>query len=108
MGIARLGGIASNGSGDLFVAFATGNRGLPGPTLKPGSRIVHDLRMLDDARITPLFQAAVEAVEEAIVNAMLVATTMTGADGITAHGLDGERVVEIMARYGQGPKARLA
>ena len=44
--------------------------------------------------------------EEAIVNALLVAGTMTGADGITAHGLDGERVVEIMARYGRGPKAQ--
>ena len=64
--------------------------------------------MLDDARITPLFQAAVEAVEEAIVNALLVAGTMTGADGITAHGLDGERVVEIMARFGRGPQARPA
>ena len=105
LGIARMGGIASTGSGDIFIAFATGNRGLPGPALVPAARIVHDVRMLDDARITPLFQAAVEAVEEAIVNALLVAETMTGADGITAHGLDGERVVEIMARYGRGPKA---
>jgi L-aminopeptidase/D-esterase-like protein len=62
--------------------------------------------MVDDGRMTPLFQAAVEAVEEAIVNALLVAGTMTGADGITAHGLDGERVVEIMARHGRGPKAQ--
>jgi D-aminopeptidase len=56
--------------------------------------------------MTPLFQAALEAVEEAIVNALLTAGTMTGADGITAHGLQGERVVEIMARYGRGPSAR--
>jgi len=62
--------------------------------------------MVDDGRMTPLFQAAVEAVEEAIVNALLVAGTMTGADGITAHGLDGERVVEIMASHGRGPKAQ--
>jgi D-aminopeptidase len=108
LGIARMGGIASTGSGDIFIAFATGNRGLPGPALMPATPIVHDVRMLDDARITPLFQAAVEAVEEAIVNAMLVAETMTGADGITAHGLDGERVVEIMARYGRGPKTQPA
>jgi len=108
LGIARMGGIASTGSGDIFIAFATGNRGLPGPTPMPVSRIVHDVRMLDDSRITPLFQATVEAVEEAIANAMLVAETMTGADGITAHGLDGERVVEIMARYGRGPKVRPA
>ncbi len=108
LGIARMGGIASSESGDLFIAFATGNRGLPGPSLVPAPRAVHDIRMLDDTRITPLFQAAVEAVEEAIVNALLVAETMTGSDGITAHGLDGERVVEIMARHGRGPRARRA
>jgi D-aminopeptidase len=64
--------------------------------------------MVDDGAITPLFQAAVEAVEEAVVNALLCAGTMTGADGITAPGLDGERVVEIMARFGRGPLARPA
>ena len=102
-----MGGIASTGSGDIFIAFATGNRGLPGPepTRPPGAPVAIDVRMLDDTRITPLFQAAVEAVEEAIVNALLTAGTMTGADGITAHGLDGERVVEIMARFGRGPRA---
>jgi len=109
-GLARMGSIASTGSGDIFIAFATGNRGLPGPetTPRPGAPTAIDVRMLDDARITPLFQAAVEAVEGAIVNALLVAQTMTGADGITAHGLDGDRVVEIMARHGRGPKARPA
>ncbi len=108
LGIARMGGIASTGSGDLFLAFATANRGLPGPASEPapGSPIERTVRMLDDTRITPLFQAAVEAVEEAIVNALLVAETMTGADGITAYGLDGDRVVEIMARHGRGPRAR--
>jgi D-aminopeptidase len=106
LGIARMGGIASTGSGDIFIAFATGNRGLPGPAVSPAPAAVHEVRMVDDGRMTPLFQAAVEAVEEAIVNVLLTAGTMTGADGITAHGLDGERVVEIMARYGRGPKAQ--
>ncbi len=64
--------------------------------------------MVEDTRMTPLFQAAVEATEEAIVNALLAAGTMTGADGITAHGLDGGRVVEIMARHRRGPGARTA
>jgi len=64
--------------------------------------------MVEDARMTPLFQAAVEATEEAIVNALLTAGTMTGADGVTAQGLDGERLVEIMARFGRGPAARSA
>jgi len=108
LGLARMGSVASTGSGDIFIAFATGNRGLPGPQPMPVPPAVHDVRMVDDGRMTLLFQAAVEAVEEAIVNALLTAGTMTGADGITAHGLDGDRVVEIMARYGRGPKARPA
>jgi D-aminopeptidase len=108
LGIARMGGIASTSSGDIFIAFATGNRGLPGaaPDEAPDPRAVIDVRMVEDARMTPLFHAAVEATEEAIVNALLTAGTMTGADGITAYGLDGARVVEIMARHGRGPAAR--
>ena len=110
LGIARMGGIASTSSGDIFIAFATGNRGLPGaaPDGEPDPRQVLHVRMVEDARMTPLFQAAVEATEEAISNALLTAGTMTGADGITAHGLDGARVVEIMARHGRGPAARPA
>jgi D-aminopeptidase len=110
LGLARMGSVASTTSGDLFIAFSTGNRGLPGPETspRPGAPVAIDVQMLDDTRITPLFQAAVEAVEEAIVNALLTAGTMTGADGITAHGLDGARVVEIMARHGRGPTARPA
>ena len=105
LGIARIGGIGSTSSGEIFVAFATGNRGLPEAALEPDPRRVIDVRMVEDTRMTALFQAAVEATEEAIVNALLTAGTMTGADGITAHGLDGERVVDIMARHGRGPKA---
>ena len=105
LGIARMGGLASTTSGDIFLAFATGNRGLPEAAIEPGPRITVDVRMLDDARMTPLFLAAIEATEEAITNALLVARTTTGANGITAYGLDGERVVEIMGRYGRGPQA---
>ncbi len=105
LGIARMGSIAADSSGDIFLAFATGNRGLPGAAILPAPRPVVAVRMLDDARISELFRATVEATEEAVVNALLTAGTMTGADGITAHGLEGERVVEIMARYGRGPKS---
>jgi len=108
LGIARMGGIGATSSGDIFIAFATGNRGLPEAAPEPDPRRVIDVRMVEDSRMTPLFQAAVEATEEAIVNALLTAGTMTGADGITAHGLDGERVIEIMAQYGRGPRARSA
>jgi D-aminopeptidase len=57
--------------------------------------------MLSLACIDPLFEAAVEATEEAILNAMLQAETMTGRDGVTAHALDGERLVELLDRYGR-------
>ncbi len=105
LGVARMGGIASASSGDIFLAFATGNRGLPEAAADPGPRLTVDIRMVDDAHLTPLFLAAVEATEEAITNALLTARTTTGANGVTAHGLDGERVVDIMARYGRGPRA---
>ena len=104
LGIARMGGIAAHGSGDLFLAFATGNRGLTSPDLGIRGRTAIDVRMLDDGAVTPLFQAAVEATEAAIVNALLAARTMTGRDGITAHALPRERLTEVLARYGRGPQ----
>jgi len=105
LGLARLGSIAGNSSGDLFLAFATGNRDLPRASLDADPRRELTIRYLNDTTLDPLYQGAVEATEEAIVNALLTAGAMTGCDGITAHGLDGERVVEIMARYGRGPRA---
>ena len=95
LGLGRLGSIASNSSGDLFLAFATGNRGLDatGTTLA--------VRMVADSAIDPLFEATVEATEEAVVNAMLAAETMTGRDGITAHALDADRLVAVMRANGR-------
>jgi D-aminopeptidase len=55
--------------------------------------------MLSLSYIDPLFQATVEATEEAILNAMLGAETMEGRDGVVVHGLDGQRLVEILDRY---------
>jgi D-aminopeptidase len=104
LGIARMGGIASHGSGDLILAFATGNRGLSKSAGERDANLTVDVRMVVDRGITPLFQAAVEATEAAIVNALLAAETMSGRDGITAHALGHERLVDIMARYGRGPK----
>jgi len=95
LGLGRLGSIASNSSGDLFLAFATGNRGLDatGTTLA--------VRMVADSAIDPLFEATVEATEEAVVNAMLAAETMTGRDGITAHALNADRLVAVMRANGR-------
>jgi D-aminopeptidase len=96
LGLGRLGSFASNSSGDLFLAFANGNRGLT-----DASSATVALRMLSDDAIDPLFEATVEATEEAVVNALVAAETMTGRDGITAHALPHDRLVEVMRRHGR-------
>ena len=88
VGLARMGGGLDDGSGDIFLAFATGNRGLPGAVLDRDVPQTVPVRMLPNGRMTPLFHAAAEATEAAILNALLSATTVTGRDGVTAHGLE--------------------
>jgi D-aminopeptidase len=105
LGLGRMGSYASHGSGDLFIAFATGNRGLSRTARERDPRQVVETRMVVDRAISPLFQAAVEATEAAIVNALLSAETLTGRDGITAHAVDHERLLDVMARHGRGPRA---
>jgi D-aminopeptidase len=58
---------------------------------------------LPDEAITSLFWATIEATEEAILNALVAADTMVGHDGITAHALPHDRLVEVMTKYGRGP-----
>ena len=105
LGLGRMGSIASHGSGDLFIAFATGNRGLGVMGTQKDPRRTIEARMVVDKAISPLFQAAIEATEAAVVNALLAAETLTGRDGITAHALDHDRLLDVMARYGRGPRA---
>ncbi len=93
LGMGRLGSYASNSSGDLFLAFSTANAGAAKPEGTPS------LTMLPNERIDPLFRATIEATEEAVVNAMLAAQTMTGADGIRVFGLPGDRVVQALRKY---------
>ena len=93
LGLGRLGSFAGNSSGDLFLAFSTANAGAAKPDGTPS------LVMLPNDRIDPLFQATIDATEEAVVNAMLAAQTMTGADGIRAFGLPGDRVVAVLKKY---------
>jgi len=95
LGIARTGGAGEHGSGDLFLAFATGNLV---STSDYGAQppAVQELRMLSDAYIDPLFHATVEATEEAVVNALVAADTMTGRDGITAHALPHDRLLQAL------------
>jgi D-aminopeptidase len=93
--------VGEHSSGDLFIAFATGNRGLTQEPPGPSEPLTVPLRMLSNALITPLFDAVVEATEAAILNALLQAGTMIGRDGITAHGLDGERLLEVLRGSGR-------
>ena len=101
LGVARMGGTGAHSSGDLFLCFATGNRSLPRMSFRADPRVVVDLRALNDFAIGALFDATIEATEEAILNALVSATTMTGRDGITATALPHDRLLETMARYGR-------
>ena len=101
LGIARVGGTGGHTSGDLFIAFATGNR-LPQHLEDRPTPTTYDVTALSDSAIDPLFDGAIEATEEAIVNALVAAQTTVGRDGITAHALPHDRLLEIMTRYGRG------
>jgi D-aminopeptidase len=98
-GVARTGGVGEHTSGDLIIAFATGNRGLgaDAPELP--------VRMLADRLLTPLFDAVIDATEAAILNALLAGTTMRGYRG-TVYALTAEALVEAMTRLGRPPANR--
>ncbi len=103
LGIARVGGTGGHTSGDLFIAFATGNRLPIGSGLDddPIGRGTYDVRVVGDIVIDRLFDAAIEATEEAIVNALVAAETLVGRDGITAHALPHDRLREVLAAAGR-------
>jgi D-aminopeptidase len=90
VGLARVGGTGRNGSGDIFLAFATGNH------LGAHPKGLHSLTMVPHEEMNPLFEAVADATEEAILNALCAAETMTGFKGRTAHALPLERVRGIM------------
>ncbi|AWN21978.1 aminopeptidase [Deinococcus irradiatisoli] len=93
LGLARTGSVAHNGSGDLFLAFSTAV-----PRIEAG---VEHWSALPQATLDPLFRATVEATEEAIVNALFAAETMTGLHGRTVHALPQDRTLDLMRRYGR-------
>jgi D-aminopeptidase len=93
VGLARVGGVGHNGSGDIFLAFATGNA-VDADAPEPST-----VRMLPNAHMDPLFEGGAEAVEEAILNALTAAETMTGFEGHTAHALPLDGLREAMARH---------
>jgi D-aminopeptidase len=100
LGIARVGGVGENSSGDLFLCFATGNRGLPAGDVASENPLTVPLHMVPNGHITPLFDAVVEATEEAILNALCCAETMTGHGGTVVHELPTDLLVDAMARRG--------
>jgi D-aminopeptidase len=93
LGVARTGSISGNGSGDIFIAFSTANSHIdqtPGP---------NTVKTVSNERISPLFTATVEATEEAIVNAMVGAKTMTGIDGHTVIALPHDALKQALKKY---------
>jgi D-aminopeptidase len=96
MGLARTGSVSGNGSGDLFLAFSTANP--PGLPRRKERGDVIKVPMLRNSRIDPLFTAAVQATEEAIVNAMVAADTMTGIDGRVVSALPHDQLRTLFAK----------
>ena len=95
LGVGRMGGIGGNSSGDIFVAFSTAN------AKAAKAKRVESVTMLPNDRINPIFQATVQATEEAIVNALLAAETMTGADGARVYALPEDRLLAALREYGR-------
>lgn len=93
VGMARVGGVGHNGSGDIFLAFATGNHF---PASATG---LYELKMMPHHHLNPFFEAVAEAVEESILNALTAAETMTGFKGHTAYALPLDELQRVMARY---------
>jgi L-aminopeptidase/D-esterase-like protein len=95
LGIGRMGGLGANSSGDIFLAFSTAN------PKAYGSAGVVRVEALPNARIDPIFRATVQATEEAILNAMLAAETMTGADDYRVYALPHDRLIAALKKYGR-------
>ncbi len=96
IGMARTGSLGGNGSGDIFLAFSTANPG----AANPPSGIAR-VEALSNEHIDPLLSASAYATEEAIVNAMMAADTMTGRDGFTVQALPTDELMKVMEQYGR-------
>ena len=95
LGIARVGGNGEIFSGDIFLAFSTQ------PLGNPDERDARAVQMVNLPALTPLFEATAQATEEAILNALAAAETMTGCDGNTYYALPKDRLVEVLKKYGR-------
>jgi D-aminopeptidase len=97
IGLSRVGGFGNNRSGDFTVAFSTANKL---PLRQQG--LIEGLSMLANEEMNPLFPAAAEAAEEAIVNSLTMARTMTGVRGTTVHELPLDELVRVMKNHARG------
>ena len=98
LGLSRTGAAARHTSGDLLLAFSNAVENRVDRFATEPVRVV---RQLVDTRMDDLFVATIEATEEAVLNALVAAETMTGRDGRVVEGIPHDRLVEIMARYGR-------
>lgn len=96
LGMAQTGGIAANGSGDYVIAFSTANK-----VLHETSEAVFSSAFLHNDYVSPLFMAAMEATEEAIINSLFMARTSEGTQGRKVEELPKDKVLEIMRKYGR-------
>ena len=98
VGLGRLGAIESDGSGDIFIAFSTANPGADDGNWATDTNTPAQIARLRSEALNPLLEATVEGVEEAVVNALVAARTMTGADYWTVAALphdELQRVLEV-------------
>jgi len=94
LGLARTGSVSGNGSGDLFLAFSTANRGAADP-----AQPTHTVETVPNDRMDPLFDATVQAVEEAIVNALIDNQTMVGRDDHRVEALPHDKLRDLLRKY---------
>lgn len=100
MGLAKTGGIASNGSGDYVIAVSTARENL---IKDSGDSVFYQSKVLKNAETTPLFLATIEATEEAILNSLFAAETMEGRDGHRVESIPVDTVMKIMKKYNRIP-----
>src|SRR5579885_3527165 len=93
LGLGRDGSYSGDGSGDIFIAFSTANGGAS------GTKGAHQITMLPNEELDPIFLATVQATEEAVVNAMVAADTMTGIDSHTVIGLPHDKLRAVLKKY---------
>jgi D-aminopeptidase len=101
LGMARTGSLGGNSSGDIFLAFSTANAAAG----EGDERGLSILQALGNDHIDPLLTSAVYATEEAIINAMVAADTMTGQDGLTVHALPHEELIPLLRHFNRANHA---